>query len=154
MFIYGVEMAQETASSVINDILQEIFVQANEQQVQAVDYQTAQRYMNRFMAQLDADGVKLGYTVVSNPSDPITVPAGAINGIIYNVAMQLSNSYDIDVSPSLVANAQSSMETMRKLGVSIPKMNYPSTLPIGSGNEDNYDEFHFYPGCNEDTDDC
>ena len=55
----------ETASTVIKDALQEILVQAQEQPIQAVDSSTAIRYMNRFMANLDAKGISLGYTVVS-----------------------------------------------------------------------------------------
>ena len=72
----------ETGQSVVSDILQEILVQSSEQAIEAVDAQTCIRYMNRFMAEL-AVTTPLGYTVITNPTDQITVPDGAINGLIY-----------------------------------------------------------------------
>ena len=39
----------ETAQQVINDALQEILVQASEQPIQTVDFQTARRYLNSMM---------------------------------------------------------------------------------------------------------
>lgn len=134
----------ETAQSLVKDILQEIFVQADEQSIQSIDFQTALRYLNRYMQQLNADGVSLGWTNLVNPSDVATVPDGAVLGIIYNTALQLAGSYDVEVSGSLVSNAQSSMKTMLSLGVSIGNTEFPNTLPIGSGNEQNYTNDHFY----------
>ena len=64
----------ETADTVIRDILQEITLQASEQEIEAVDFYTANRYMNRFMAELDAKGCKLGWTETVSPADPITIP--------------------------------------------------------------------------------
>ena len=148
-------MAVETAKSLVNDILREIYVQANEQDVQAVEFETCLRYLNRMMAEFDADGIKLGWTVLTNPADVVTVSPGAINGIIFNCALRVATQYDIDVNPILAINAEKGLQTMRKLGVSIGTQNYPSTLPIGSGNEDDVDIFgNFYPGCNEDEETC
>lgn len=145
----------ETAQSLVSDILREIYVQANEQDIPAVEFETCLRYLNRMMAEFDADGIKLGWTILSNPADVATVPMGAINGIIFNAALRVANQYDVEVGPLLAINAERGLETMRKLGVSIPKQSFPSTLPIGSGNEDDVDVFgNFYPGCNEDDESC
>lgn len=144
-----------TANQLINAILQEIYLQADEQQIQSVDYQAAQLYTNLMMFELDAEGIKLGWTELKNPADNVTVPAGALLGITTNAALRLANSYDIQVGPLLAVNAEKGLRAMRKLGVSIQNMNYPSTLPIGSGNEwDAIGNDHFYPGCCEDIDEC
>jgi len=135
----------ETAKTLINDILQEIFVQAAEQPTQAPDFQTALRYTNRYMQQLNADGVNLGWTNLVQETDVPTIPDGAILGVIYNVAFQLANQYDIEVSPVLAKNAADSMRVMEKLGTTIVTTQYPNTLPIGSGNEQYSDNLnHFY----------
>ena len=145
----------ETAQTLINDILQECLVQATEQQIQAIDFQTALRYCNRYMAQLDAQGIRLGWTNLSNPADAVTIPDGAVAGVVFNVAMQLCSSYDIEPNPLLPVNARDSMVAMRQLGVNVSKQNFPSTLPIGSGNEqDGFDNYHFYPDCCEDNNQC
>lgn len=140
----------ETAQSVISDILQELLIQGAEQATRSVDFQTALRYMNRFMAEEDAMGTKLGWTTVSNAADAITIPAGAINGLIYNVAMQLATSYDTNVNPLLFDKAKKGLNVMRVLGNPPPKSSYPSTMPIGSGNNEFSNTYNFYDGCCED----
>jgi len=135
----------EKASVVIKDILQEILVQASEQDVQAVDSNTCIRYMNRFMAALDAKGIALGYTKVTNVTDDITIPDGALEGLIFNVALRLVTSYDIPPGPALAMNAREGLDAMRSIAVINIPSRFPSTLPIGSGNEDNFDDNHFYP---------
>ncbi len=135
----------ETAESVVTDILQEILVQASEQPIEAVNFQFVVRYMNRYMAQL-AVTIPLGYTTVKNPSDLITIPDGAINGLIFNVALKVLNSFDIDVGPTLATNANDGLFAMRKLSRNLVSTKHPSTLPIGSGNECNNDSQRFYSG--------
>lgn len=136
----------ETAQEVINDALQELIVQAIEQPIEAVDFQIARRYMNRFMDEIAADGVTLGYTEVNNPADLITIANGAINGLVYNLALQLATTYDVAVSPELAVKAANSLRIMTKIATQIGPSSYPDTLPIGSGNENSYvDTYHFYP---------
>lgn len=141
----------ETANSVIKDALQEILVQANEQPVQSVDFTTAVRYLNRMMAAWAANGLPLGYTKVANAADPITVPDGAIEGIVFNLALRLSTQYDIQFAPELKSNAAEGLKTIRRIAVTRKATPLPCTLPIGSGNEQDswYRYTHFYP-CHED----
>ena len=135
----------ETANSVITDILQEILVQASEQETQSVDFQFVVRYMNRYMAQL-AVTTPLGYTVVTNAADPITIPDGAINGLIFNVALKIITSFDIAPGVALAENAREGLNAMRKIARNKVKTKHPSTLPLGSGNEWTGWNDRFYPG--------
>ena len=140
-----------TAEEIVSDILQEITVQSPEQALPAVDFQTVVRYMNRFMASLDAMGTKLGYTNVSNPSDLITIPSGAEEGLVFNMAMRVATTYDIAVSGDLAIKARDSLNVMNVIGNPPPKSSYPSNMPIGSGNYQNtFNNFNFYDGCCED----
>ena len=135
----------ETAESVINDILQEILVQSSEQPIEAVDFQFVRRYMNRYMSELAITN-PLGYTSVTSPTDLITIPDGAINGLIYNVALNVVTSFDLDPAGSLVANAARSLKVIRKISRNSVSTKHPSTLPIGSGNECYGDYYKFYQG--------
>ena len=136
----------ETAQSVINDALQEILVQANESDIEAIDFSTAARYMNRFMASLASQGVSLGYTKVTKASDPITIPDGAIEGLVFNLALRLAPQYDIEPTPYLRESARSGMQAMLDIAVYVPPTRMPSTMPLGSGNEyDDWNLYHFYP---------
>ncbi len=126
-----------TAQDIVSDILQEITVQSPEQSIESVDFQTVVRYINRFMSSLDAMGTKLGYTLVSSPADAITIPAGAEEGLIFNIALRLCTTYDITVSADLAMKARDSLNVMNIIGNPPPKSRYPGNIPIGTGNYQN-----------------
>ena len=141
-----------TAQDIVSDILQEITVQSPEQSLLSVDFQTVVRYMNRFMSSLDAMGTKLGYTLISSPANAVTIPAGAEEGLIFNIALRLCTTYDITVSADLAIKARDSLNVMKVIGNPPPMSNYPGNMPIGSGNYQNtYNNFNFYDGCCEDN---
>jgi hypothetical protein len=102
------------------------------------------------MAEEDAMGTSLGWTVIVNASDTITIPDGAINGLIYNTALNLATSYDVSVNPLLFEKAKDSLNVMRIIGNPPPKSSYPSNMPIGSGNGYDNGTYNFYDGCCED----
>ena len=124
----------ETAQSVIKDALQELLVQASEQPIEANEFQSGIRYLNRMMATIPYNG--LGYTNVVDPSDPITIDDGAIDGIIFSLALKLAPQYDIEPSQDLRINKRDAMKSLRKLSLVYKPTQMPSTMPIGSGNED------------------
>lgn len=141
-----------TAAQVIKAALQRILVQASEAPLQPDEYQDAIFAMNNYMLALDADGVALGYTEVSNLGDNVTIPTGALRGLIANLALEVAPDYkgqDWQPPAALVMAAKQGLATMRKLGQIMVSTAYPSTLPMGSGNysEGNYgNSYHFYPG--------
>ena len=138
----------EKAGDIIKDVLTEITVLGAEAPVEAVDAQAGIRYLNRMMAAFDADGIDLGYTEVSSLSDDITVPAGAIDGMIPQLAARLWDQFsDGQPAPStLLIRASIGLDTMRNIAVTVGATEYPDTLPIGSGNEwGSHNTSHFYP---------
>jgi len=138
----------ETANTIIKDALQEILVQASEQPIEAVDFQTAKRYLNRMMTSFAASGINLGFTIIVEPTDLVTVPDGALEGIVFNLAKRLLATYDMPLTAELALSAKEGKKAMRKLAITIQPTQHPSTLPIGSGNEGDYSyrSTHFYPG--------
>lgn len=136
-----------TVAQVAKASLQAILVQASEAPLEADEFQDFIFAMNNYMNSLAAKGVNLGYTAVSNLADEVTVPPGALTGIIANMAIQSVPYYGGVVTPELALTAREGMLAMRHLGQIITPTRLPSTLPIGSGNED--DQFgsgmHFYP---------
>lgn len=123
-----------TVAQVIKAALQRILVQGSEAPLESDEYQDAIFALNNFMSALEAEGVDLGYTEVNDLSDEVTVPAGALRGIIANVAIEVAPDYGGVVSPELIQQAASGMKAMRHLGQTIKASCFPCTLPIGSGN--------------------
>jgi hypothetical protein len=134
-----------TAAQVIKAALQKILVQASESDLEPDEYSDAIFTLNNMMLSYDADGIKLGYTEVTDLSDDITVPVGALRGVIYNLAQELSPEYNGQITAALADAAMNGLKIMRKIGVSIPTSSYPSTLPIGSGNGVRNSDSRFYP---------
>ena len=129
--------------------LQRILVQGSEASLEPDEYQDAIFALNNYMLDLDATGVTLGYTLVENLGDTVTVPPGALRGIIANLAIEVSPDYNGTVSQGLVKAASEGLITMMKIGTRKPVTSFPCTLPIGSGNDyDNYNNTHFYD-CSE-----
>jgi len=124
----------ETASEIITDALQELIVQASETSINAEDAQVSIRYLNRMMARLAARGINLGFTKVSNLGDDITVPDGALSGIVTNLAIELANQYSVIVSPGLAARASAGIDAMLDIAFVIIPTQMPDTAPRGSGN--------------------
>ena len=123
----------ETAQSIIDDSLQAILVQASEQPIEPVDFQTARRYLNRMMATTPYNN--LGYTIVTQPNDPITL------------AVNMLATYDMPLTAELNANAKDGLQEIRRIAVTVQPTAFPCTLPIGSGNEqeNTFNNNHFYP---------
>ena len=139
----------EKAGDIIKDALFEITVLGAEAPVEAVDAQSGIRYLNRMMAAFDAEGIDLGYTEVIGFASDITTPAGASEGMVAQLAVRLWDQFSDGqpVPSTLLARAIRGKETMRVLAVTVGATEYPSTLPVGSGNEGDstYSNNHFYP---------
>lgn len=132
-----------TVAQVAKAALQRILVQASEAPLEPDEYQDFIFAMNNYMAELDAQGISLGYTVVTDLGDDVTIPTGALRGLIANLAIEVSPDYGGVVSQGLVKAARDGFQTMRLLGQRIAATKNPSTLPVGSGNEDTV---YGYPG--------
>ena len=125
----------ETASTVILDALQLIVVQASEAPIEADEAQTALRQMNRMMARFDAEGISLGYTSVTSLGDTVTVADGALDGVVYNLAIALAPYYEVPVSLEIAKVARDGKEAMRALSFRLDPVQLPGNLPVGSGNQ-------------------
>jgi len=134
-----------TAGDIANSALKRILVQASDAPLEADEYADFIEAMNNYMAALEAEGVNLGYTPVDNVADSVTVPPGALRGLIANLAIEVAPDFGGSISASLVEQARSGMQAMRLLGQSRIRSAFPSNLPVGSGVEDEgWDTEHFY----------
>ena len=137
-----------TAAKVLKAALQRILVQGSEADLEPDEYQDAIFGMNNYMLSMDAEGVQLGYTEVMGLADEITVPTGALRGIIANVAIEVAPDYNGTITTGLAKAADEGERVMRLLGQHMGETSMPATLPIGSGNEDSAFRnrgWHYYP---------
>lgn len=135
----------ETAGTLIGDALQEILVQASEQPIQANEAGNAIRYLNRMMASWQGEGINLGYTPITSLGDLVTIPETANDGVMLGLSLKLAPQYDIQISQQQFQNAKEAKDSIRNITIAVGPAPYPSTLPVGSGNEDTgWNNIHFY----------
>ena len=140
----------ETAGEVINDILLDLVVLGSDATMDPSETASTIRYINRYMTMQDAMGLSLGFTKITSVSDPITIPDGAIMGLIKNVVLIMAPQFGAVISPVAIKAANDGLEAMENLGISVLESSMPCTLPIGSGNEWNgYNTQRFFP-CGDD----
>lgn len=134
-----------TAIEVADAALKRILVQAGDAPLEPDEYFDFYDSLNNYMASLEAVNIRLGYTPVDGPNDEVTIPAGALRGVIANMAIEVAPDYSGQVSPALVSQAAAGMTAMRRLGRVPFQSKLPETLPRGSGLEgDAYRRSSFY----------
>lgn len=124
-----------TAGDVASRALKLILVEAADSPLEPDEYSDALDALNSFMAGLEADGIRLGYSRVCNVSDIVTVPDGAIRGVVSNLAIELAPMFGGKVSATLVKQAAEGKKTLYKYGVRVGQARYPGLLPMGVAND-------------------
>ena len=122
-------------SEVVIDALEELVVQADEAPIEQSEANAAIRALNDMMLMWEATGIDLGYTVVNDLGDDMTVAAGAIFGIKKMLAVVLAPKYEVVPSPALLTMAKKGYDAILDLNYDSMASEYPGTLPRGSGND-------------------
>jgi len=114
--------------------------------IEPVDLIDGLRYLNRMMLKFNAQGIELGYTALANPEDVLTVPDTAGMCMIKNLALILWPQYNIGpVNPLIKFSAKRSLDSMRAQAINTTEpAQFPSTLPVGSGNYNGIYGDNFY----------
>lgn len=110
------------------------------------ELQDGLRYLNRMMLKLKLQGVDVGYLSANNLDDDLTSNRLADLGIVKNLALNLWPQYRADaINPLIQFSAKRSLDSMKIIAIGdIQPAQYPSTMPIGSGNEDPPFDDKFY----------
>ena len=140
-----------TVAQLVKASLQRIVVQASEAEIEPDEAQDFIFALNNYMLSLDAEGIALGFTEVADLGDEVTVPVGALRGIIANMAIEVAPDYNGQITAGLQVAAAQGMVAMRRLGQYIQTSKYPSTLSVGSGNEGDgrHNRYSKFYGCPE-----
>lgn len=136
-----------TAAEFVKDMLQEITQLGTQQPIEASDAQACKRRLNRLGAEWN-ELFPLGFTKLEDLGDEVTIPAYADQAFISTGAIRIASIFgkSAQVPGSLIATAQDAFKNLLSAAVSVEPSQYPSTLPVGSGNECGALNRRFYPG--------
>lgn len=105
----------QTAAQLIADSLLNINVIRAGQTPTADQLAQGVRRLNQMMANWEAEGKRLGYVPVGAATDTLTVPDGALLGMMSHLAIHLAPSMGASLSPELAVLAEMGMATIDKL---------------------------------------
>lgn len=123
-----------TVGDIIQRALKAILVEGADGVLQPDEYQDGLDALNDYMAALEAQGIRLGYSRACSLSDVATIPDGAIRGVVANLAIELAPQFSGRVTAALLKQASEGLKAMRLLGVHVGQSTLYPTLPGGSGN--------------------
>ena len=150
-----------TVGQIVEDAFNDLEVKVAEVDLTPSEMSLGIRYLNRLMVSFASSGLNLGYSKAEAETELFTSPDWAEDMVITHLAIRLAPGFGVTVTPALVGTAQEMMKVVVKRLTELPVVNYPNSLPIGSGNwqEDNTYYFHddtlgdLYGGNNQQLDD-
>lgn len=120
---------------VVEDAAEEIGAKTAEIPLESDELQSGIRRCNDMLTEWDDIGIIVGYNPVLNGDDELEVDRNAVAAIKYNLAIRLAPSFRKVVSAALSGIASSTLDRLEASGAFIGEVEYPDTLPMGSGNE-------------------
>jgi hypothetical protein len=134
-----------TAGDIAKRALASILVAGSEAELFGDDYDDILFELNIFMAELEVRGNDLGYTEVTSPSDEVTIPTGALSGVIANLALRIAPQYGGHVSDALIAQADAGMKAINSMTITIGDSLLPGNLNVGVADQSAFGS-DFYTG--------
>ena len=125
-----------TALEVVTAALRLLGVQTAESPVEAVEGVDGLEALNDMMNEWNVDGIDVGYESLEKPADILYVDLGSVGAIKSNLAMYIAAEYGRVVTDELRKRAKRGKAALRG-SLKLNPAQFPDTLPVGSGNEDN-----------------
>lgn len=91
--------------------------------------------MNDTFSELEESILSLGFQPVANGDDEVRIPRGAVGFAKGFLAMKMVNEYRVPMPLGLPNEVETSMNNVMIANRQPIATSYPSTLPIGSGND-------------------
>ena len=123
-----------TARDVVDGALELLGVKAAESAVTAAEAINGLSGLNDMLNEWNLEGLQIGLETIDDLDEELFVDDGAVGPLKANLAIYIAPGYDRTVTPELAQRAKRGKSTLRANVFECP-VEYPSTLPVGSGNE-------------------
>lgn len=135
-----------TANDLITGAFSEIGISAAETPIEAFMIQDGLDQLNDMAAEWETSGLGLGLVPVENDTDTVRLERGYVAAVKLQLGLRLAPVYERPITQDQAAKASASWENvLRSLSI-VTDVEFPSTLPLGSGNEcPDITDRRFYP---------
>lgn len=127
----------ETVTEVVSGALRLLEVRTAESAITPEEAEDGLVSLNDMMNEWNVDGIDIGYETLDEVEDELFVTLGSLGAIKSNLAIYIAPEYGRIVTPALFDRAKRSKRSLRA-SIPLNASQYPDSLPIGSGNEDNH----------------
>ncbi len=127
-----------TALRIIQRAFQKATIKAAETPITAAELDDGLDELNDLINAWNAAGILKGVSPVNDANDDLFEPDYATGALKANLATIICGEYDIDVNRGLAISASTYKELMKAASTDLEDIPFPSTLPVGSGNDNQY----------------
>ena len=127
----------ETVTEVVSGALKLLEVRTAESAITPEEAEDGLTALNDMMNEWNVDGINIGYETLDDVEDELFVTLGSLGAIKSNLAIYIAPEYGRTVTAVLFERAKRSKRSLRA-SIPLNASQYPDSLPIGSGNEDNH----------------
>ena len=124
-----------TAADIIKGALRRLQVIASETPIEADEIQDGLEDLNDFGSQTETGLIALGFIPMSSAADVINIPLEANGFYKDHLALYIAGQYGAPVPQTLAISADKSMAMVLNTFQGPIDVEFPDTLPIGSGND-------------------
>lgn len=124
-----------TARQIVNGAAEELGVKTAEITLEPADFQAIFDRMNDMLLEWADIGLTPAFKEVFNGDDTIQIESNARAAIKFALAIRCAPSFKKPITAGLAANARDSLTRLEASTAFIGDVQFPDTLPIGSGNE-------------------
>jgi len=124
-----------TAESFIIRAFSKAGIKTAETSLEASEIQDGLDQLNDMLSSWEFSGIRLGFEPVADKDDELRVPRFAHAAIKSNLAVVIGPEYSKPPSPVLLAESDLTKSELLTAIIRIDPVAFPSTLPLGSGNE-------------------
>jgi hypothetical protein len=123
-----------TAGSFVIRALQKAGIRTSESPIEASEMQDGLDALNDMLISWEMSGIMLGFSPVADKDTEVRVPRFAHAAIKAELAVIMGPEYSRAADPVLLAEAQGRKDELMIAVIRIGEVEYPDSLPVGSGN--------------------
>ncbi len=123
-----------TAADIIRGALRRLQVNGSETPIEDDEIADGLEDLNDWANQLESSTLPLGFIPAVVPADDINIPKQAVGMYKDNLAIYMAGQYGAPLAQSLIKSASDSMNAALIMFQKTISVQYPDTLPVGTGN--------------------
>jgi hypothetical protein len=140
-----------TGADIVNGALRKLGVKPSDSAITGQEMLDGIESMNDMLIEWENSGIVMGFAPIADSADTVRVPRGTESTIKAALAGRLASDYSKQPSASLLGEISASFDNMLRITQKPLNVEFPDTLPSGSGNECTDTDTRFFPINNEEN---